>query len=139
MLLFRAFKLCSNFEKILNLKDVFKRNGYPRNFIDVCIKIYLNHVFIDKKIYAVAPKKELVCLLPFIGKKSLHLRFKLVKSVQNNSSFFTLKLFSSHHANFIHCFVLKILLIRKFVLIFVFFLFVCLFVFFSIKIFFHEH
>ena len=40
-LLFRAFKLCSNFElfhqEILNLKDIFKRNGCPGNFIDACI------------------------------------------------------------------------------------------------------
>ena len=94
-LLFRAFKLCSNFElfhqEILNLKDIFKRNGYPGNFIDACIKRYLNQVFIDKKIYALAPKKELVCVLPFIGKKSLQLRSKLVKSVQNNLSFCHLK------------------------------------------------
>ena len=94
-LLFRAFKLCSNFElfhqEILNLKDIFKRNGYPGNFIDACIKRYLNQVFIDKKIYALAPKKELVCVLPFIGKKSLQLRSKLVKSIQNNLSFCHLK------------------------------------------------
>ena len=71
-LLFRAFKLCSNFklfdQEILNLKDIFNRNGYPGEFIHVCIKIYLNKVFIDKKIYALAPKKELVCVLPFIRK-----------------------------------------------------------------------
>ena len=40
--LFTAFKLCSNFEvfyqEILNLKDIFKRNSYRSNFIDVCIK-----------------------------------------------------------------------------------------------------
>ena len=94
-LLFRASKLCSNFElfhqEILNLKDIFKRNGYPGNFIDVCIKRYLNQVFIDKKIYALAPKKELVSLLPFIGKKSLLLRSKLVKSIQNNLRFCHLK------------------------------------------------
>ena len=90
-LLFRALKLCSNFElfhqEILNLKDIFKRNGYPYNFIDVCIKRFLNKMFIDKKVYALAPKKELVCVLPFIGKKSLQLRSKLVKSIQNNLSF----------------------------------------------------
>ena len=60
-LLFRAFKSCSNFElfhqKILNLKDIFKRNSYPCNFIDVCIKRFLNNIFIDKKVYALAPKK----------------------------------------------------------------------------------
>ena len=94
-LLFRAFKLCSNFEllhqEILNLKDIFKRNGHPGNIIDVCTKICFNQVFIDKKIYALAPKKELVCVLPFIGKKSLQSRSKLVKSVQNNLSFCHLK------------------------------------------------
>ena len=61
------------------------------SLIDVCIKRFLNYVFIDKKIYALAPKKELVCVLPFIGKKSLQLRSKLVKSVQNNLSFCHLK------------------------------------------------
>ena len=49
-LLFRAFKLCSNFElfhqEILNLKDIFKRNGYPYNFIEVCINGFLNNIFI---------------------------------------------------------------------------------------------
>ena len=94
-LLFRAFKLCSNFEsfhqEILNLKDIFKRDGYPGNFTDTCIKRYLNQFFIDKKIYALEPKKTLVCVLPFIGKKSLQLRSKLVKSVQNNLRFCHLK------------------------------------------------
>ena len=79
-LLFKALKLCSNFElfhqEILNLKGIFKRNGSPCNFIDVCLKRCLSHDFIDKKIYALAPKKELICVLPFIGKKSLHLRSK---------------------------------------------------------------
>ena len=74
-LLFRAFKLCSNFELfhqgILNFKEIFKRSGYPYKFIDFCIKRFLNNTFIDKKVYAFAPKKELVCVLPFIGKKSL--------------------------------------------------------------------
>ena len=51
----------------------------------------MNQVFIDKKIYVLAPKKELVCVLPFIGKKSLQLRSKLVKSVQNNLRFCYLK------------------------------------------------
>ena len=74
-LLFRVFKLYFNFElfhqEILNLKDIFKRNGYPCNFIDVCIKRFLNNIFIEKKVYAFAPKNDLVCVLPFIGKKPL--------------------------------------------------------------------
>ena len=50
----------------------------------------MNNIFIDKKIYVLAPEKELVCVLPFIGKTSLQIRSKLVKSVQNNLSFFQL-------------------------------------------------
>ena len=45
-LLFRAFKLCSNFELFhrgtVNFRAIFKRNDYPCNFIDVCIKRFLN-------------------------------------------------------------------------------------------------
>ena len=48
-LLFRAFKLSSNVElfhqEIPNLKDIFKRNGYHCDFIDVCIKRFLSYVF----------------------------------------------------------------------------------------------
>ena len=97
-LLFRAFKLCSNFElfhlEIPNLKNIFNRNGYPCNFIDICNKRFLNYAFIDKKIYALAPKKAQVCVLQFFGKKSLKLRSKLVQSVQNNLSFCHLKVVS---------------------------------------------
>ena len=45
-LLYRAFKLCSNFEifhqEIIFLKDIFKRNGYPSDFIDKCVKTFLD-------------------------------------------------------------------------------------------------
>ena len=61
-----------NFFKMLNFKNIFnrfKRNGYPSNIIDVYIKIFLNNVFIDKKVNAVPPKNELVCVVPFIEKK----------------------------------------------------------------------
>ena len=54
---------------MLNLNGIFIRNGYPCNFFDVCNKRFLNDIFIDKKVYALAPKKELLCVLPLIGKK----------------------------------------------------------------------
>ena len=80
---YRAFRLCSNFEishqEIIFLKDIFKRNGYPYNFIDKCVKRFLDKIFIEKKVFSVAQKKELVFVLPFIGKKLLQLRSRLVK------------------------------------------------------------
>ena len=86
--------MCSDFEifhqEIIFLKDIFKRNGYPSNFIDNCVKTFLDKIFIEKKVFSVAQKKELVCVLPFIGKKSLQLRSQLVKSIQQNLKFCSL-------------------------------------------------
>ena len=52
-----------------------------------CARLVYISLLTDKKVYTFAPKKELVCVLPFIGKKSLQSRSKLVKSVQNNLNF----------------------------------------------------
>ena len=45
-LLHRAFKLCSDFEllhqEIDKLKIIFESNGYPKSFVDFCIKKYLD-------------------------------------------------------------------------------------------------
>ena len=75
----------------MKLKDIFKRSGYPASLIDNCVKRFLDKVFIKKKSFLTASKKELVCVLPFIGKKSLQLRSRLVKSIQGNLQFCSLK------------------------------------------------
>ena len=64
-----------------------------------------------------APKNELVCVLPFIGKKLSQLRFKLFKSVRNNWSFCYLKVVFQSPYKLHTLFRLKISLITKFVLI----------------------
>ena len=93
--LYRAFSLCSSFEllhqEILKLKDILKRNGYPISFIDKCVKRFLDKVFIEKKTFLTASKKQLFCVLPFIGKTFLQLRSRLVKFIQGNLQFCSLK------------------------------------------------
>ena len=68
----RAFKLCSNFEgfhqEIDKLKTTFENNGYPKSFVDFCIKKFLDKVFIKKKVILKASKKELICGLHFLEK-----------------------------------------------------------------------
>ena len=44
-----------------------------------------------KKTFLTASKKKLVCVLPFIGRKCLQLRSRLVKSIQVNLQFCSLK------------------------------------------------
>ena len=59
--------------------NIFKEIGCPSNFIDVCVTKFLDRLTIDEKVFALATKKELVCVLPFMGKKSFQITSKLVK------------------------------------------------------------
>ena len=94
-LLHRAFKLCSSFEcfhqEIDKLKTIFEINGYPKSLVDFCIKKYLDKVFIKKEVVLKASKKELICVPPFLGKKSMQLRTRLVNSIESNLKFCKLK------------------------------------------------
>ena len=51
--LYRSFRLCSNYDKfhrkIETLKSIFKHNSYSQNFMNQCIKKFLNKLFISKK------------------------------------------------------------------------------------------
>ena len=81
-LLHRPFKLCSNFElfphEIDKLNTIFKYNGHSKCFVDLCIKKYLDKVFIKKEVVLKASEKELIYVLPLIGNKSLQLRTLLL-------------------------------------------------------------
>ena len=94
-LLHRAFKLCSNFElfhqEIENLKNIFRKNGYPVNFSDFCIKKYVDNLYVKKEGYLLAPKKQLICVLPFLCKILLKLRSRLVNSVNKTVCFYNFK------------------------------------------------
>ena len=70
-LLFRYFSICSNFSlfhlEVLEFKKIFLRNGYPLNFIDACIKKFLDKIFIKKIKRPTVPKKEFFIVLPYLG------------------------------------------------------------------------
>ena len=74
-----------------NWQAIFANNSHPKSFVDFCIKKYLDKVFIKKKVALKASKKELICVLPFLGKKSMQLRTRLVNSIENNLKFCKLK------------------------------------------------
>ena len=90
-LLHKAFKLCSNFEpfhqEIDRLKTIFENNGYPKTFVDICIKKCLDKIPIKMRRSTESFKKELICVLSFIVNKSLQLRTRLVNSIENNIKF----------------------------------------------------
>ena len=105
-LLQTAFKLCLR----LFLKII------PKVLLIFLLKI---KVFIKKEAELKASKKELICILPYIGKKSLQLRICSVNSIESNFySSANFKLFSNHYANWICCSVIKIPLRKWFPLTF---------------------
>ena len=68
-LLHRSFRLCSNYEnfhwEIETLKSILKRNSYPHNLVNHCIKKFLNKLFVQRDLNFMVPKRELVCVLPY--------------------------------------------------------------------------
>ena len=52
-LIFRCFKICPSYEKlhyeIVYLKGIFKRNIYPHDFVDPCIKRFFDKLYIPPK------------------------------------------------------------------------------------------
>ena len=73
-LLHRCFNITSSYEKLHNeinaLKQIFKLNGYPIQFIDRCIKQFLQKLYITKAIQDTFNKKQLLMVLPFLGAQS---------------------------------------------------------------------
>ena len=81
-LLHTPFKLCSSFElfhqQINMLKTIFE-NSRSQKFCWKCVlKKIPRWSFYKKEVVLKTSKKELICVLPFIGKNSLQLRTHLV-------------------------------------------------------------
>ena len=64
-----------------------KKNAIPIKLIDSCIKNFLNKRLTEKPVTLTAEKKDLVIVLPFLGKLSLGLRTLLRNSISKNLPF----------------------------------------------------
>ena len=71
-LLFCCFSICSDFTKfhleIEKLRDFSKRNGYPSSLIEMCICTFFQKWYVPKQADITVPKKQLLLILPFLGK-----------------------------------------------------------------------
>ena len=107
-LLFQCFNLCSNFVKFQNeiniLKIILYKISYPRDFVDKCIKKVLDRVLTQKVVVGTVPKKDLMIVLPYLGKLSLQIYTRINSAMKN-------KLF---HCNFRIVFQCKCKLINFF-------------------------
>ena len=76
----RCFNINSSCEKFHNeinaLKQIFKLNCYPIQFIDRCIK-FLQKLYVTKAIQDTVNKKQLLIFLLFLGAQSFLVRKRL--------------------------------------------------------------
>ena len=83
-----SFRLCSSYEnfhrEIETLKLIFKHNNYPQNFVNQCIKKFLNKLFIKKDLKLMVPKKELTFVLPYLGELSFDLETRLRRTIERD-------------------------------------------------------
>ena len=85
-LLHRCFNITSSYEKFHNeinaLKQIFKLNGYPIQFIDRCIKQFLQKLYVTKAIQDTVNKKQLLIVLLFLGAQSFLIRKRLQSCIR---------------------------------------------------------
>ena len=61
-------------QKLILLREIFQKNGYPENFVDRCFKLFLNRINILKEKVPTVEKKPLRLILPYLGTISLKTR-----------------------------------------------------------------
>ena len=73
-LLQRSFSICCDFKtshfKIDHLKTILMKNNCPLNFIDSCIKSFLNKLYTSKVMVPNVPKRNVFVKLAFLGNTS---------------------------------------------------------------------
>ena len=61
-LLHRGFMICSSYRtlhfEIMKIKQIFRSNGYPKNVLDRCKKMYLVKYLLNTRIYVLYQKRN---------------------------------------------------------------------------------
>ena len=65
--------------EINHLMTILRKNNYPPSFTDLCIKSFLNKLYISKVIVQNVPDRDVFVKLPFLGSISFQIRKKLQK------------------------------------------------------------
>ena len=85
-LVYRCFCICSNWAQfhteLILLKGIFRKNGYPKNFINKCFENFLNNVHLVKENVPTVEKRVLLLILPYLEIISLQTRTKLQKTLK---------------------------------------------------------
>ena len=68
------------------------KNNYPLNFIDSCIKSFLNKLYIPKVVVLNVPKRNVYVKLPFLGSTLFQIRKNLQELFSDKLKYCNLKI-----------------------------------------------
>ena len=74
------------------LKQILKLNVYPTQFIDRCIKQFLQKLYVVKAIQDTVNKKQLLIVLPFLCAQSFLVRKRLQNCIRNTIPYCSLRI-----------------------------------------------
>ena len=61
------------------MKSSSENNNYPPSFIDSCVKLFLNNLYVPKLIAQNVPERNVFVKLPFLGNSLFQILKKLQK------------------------------------------------------------
>ena len=64
------------------MKKIFRKNGYPENFIDKCFKNFPDNIHLVKEKVLTVERKRLLLVLRYLGVISLQTRTKLQQAIK---------------------------------------------------------
>ena len=64
------------------MKKIFRKNGYPENFINKCFKKFLDNIHLVKEKVPTVERKRLLLVLPYLRVISLQTRTKLQQAIK---------------------------------------------------------
>ena len=65
------------------LTSILYKNSYPRAFIEKCIKELLDRVLTPEIVASTVPKKDLMIVLPYLGRLLLHICTRIDRVMKN--------------------------------------------------------
>ena len=110
-LLPQCFNFFSDFAKFHHeiniLKGILYKNSYPRDFVEKCVKNFLDTVLTQKVVVSTVPKKDLIIVLPYLGKLSLQIRTRINRVMKNKLPHCNFRIVFQSKCKLINFFVLK--------------------------------
>ena len=89
------------------MKGILYKNSYPRDFVDKRIKNFLDKVLTQKVVVSTVPKKDLMIVLPYLGKLSLQIRTRINRVMKNKLPHCNFRIVFQSKCKLINFFVLK--------------------------------